>query len=711
MNLKNIVVYVLLSSTMIFASEHVPKQDNIIHLMTSFVFHLGLIIFAARGFGLLFEKFNLPTTLGELTAGILIGPYMLGKIPLPFLGFPNGFFPLNDGAIPISSEIYGVSVIASIMLLFIAGLETDINLLKKYSITGSIVGIGGLVGTFFPGVLAGMYLFDLHFLDPKCLFLGVISTATSVGLTARILSKKKYMESPEGVTILSAAIIDDVLGIILLAVILGVSTVVTVGGAIDWVEISVISFKAVIVWIGFTVVGLLLSNKISKFLKIFKDKYTFTVLSFGFALFLAGIFESAGLAMIIGAYVMGLTLSNTDINYVIQDTIHPLKVFFVPIFFTVMGMLVNINAIDSKMLYIGFAYGIVAILGKIFGCGIPALFTGFNKLGSLRIGLGMVPRGEVGFIIAGIGLSNNFIDSEIYGIVILMILMSILIPPPLLNMVLKDKKRGTRKEVKDMTSESYELYLDNSERTEFFESYIIKYFDNEGFFINKMTLDYEIYHIRKDDIFVRLDKFSDRIIFNTKAEDMSFVRTMIYESFMKLKYNLDKLKDMTNPDELRKTVMPDKKARVNIDITKILDPNCIEMDLKGNTKEEVIRELVDLLEKNGKIINKDDIFNEVMARESVISTGMQNGLAIPHARTEGTEQVQLAVGFKKNGIDFDSIDGLPTKVIILLVSSTKKNDPHIRVLAGISTYLHKKEFVDDLLSRTSQGQVWEFFKL
>jgi fructose-specific phosphotransferase system IIA component len=711
MKFKNIILYILVFCTLIFASDHVPQEDNIIHLMTSFVFHLGLIIFAARFFGLLFEKMNLPTTLGELTAGIVIGPYLLGKVPLPFLGFPHGFFPLNEGIIPISTEIYGVSVIASIMLLFIAGLETDINLLKKYSVTGSIVGLGGLVGTFFPGVIAGMYLFDLPFMDPKCLFLGVMSTATSVGVTARILSKKKYMESPEGVTILTAAIIDDVLGIILLAIILGVSAVLTVGGEIDWVEIGVISTKAISVWIGFTVVGLLLANKISKFLKIFKDKYTFTVLSIGLALFLAGIFESAGLAMIIGAYVMGLTLSKTDLNYVIQDTIHPLKVFFVPIFFTVMGMMVDLNAINGKILLIGFVYGTVAILGKVFGCGIPALFTGFNKIGSLRIGLGMVPRGEVVLIIAGIGLSSNFIDSEIYGIAIMMILMSILLSPPLLNLTLKNKKRGTRKEVKGLDSETYELNLGSEERTEFFESYIIKYFDNEGFFINKITLDHEIYHIRKDDIFVKLDKHSCKILFSTSAEDMSFVRTMIYESFMKLKYNLDKLKDMTNPDELRKVVMPDMKSRVNIDISQILDPNCIELELKGSTKEEVIKELVDLLEKNDKITNKEDIFKEVMTREGVISTGMQNGLAIPHARTEGVEQVQIAIGFKKDGLEFDSIDGLPTKIIILLVSSTKKNDPHIRVLAGISTYLHKKEFVEILLNKTSQGQVWEFFKL
>ncbi|MCK4979334.1 MAG: PTS sugar transporter subunit IIA, partial [Candidatus Delongbacteria bacterium] len=155
----------------------------------------------------------------------------------------------------------------------------------------------------------------------------------------------------------------------------------------------------------------------------------------------------------------------------------------------------------------------------------------------------------------------------------------------------------------------------------------------------------------------------------------------------------------------------DTKSRVNIDISQILDPKCVELDLKGNTKEEVIEELVDILEKNGKITNKDEIFKEVMTRESIISTGMQNGLAIPHARTDGVRKVQIAIGFKKDGIEFESIDGLPTKIIILIISSTKKNDPHIRVLAGISTYLHKKEFVENLLSKTTQKQVWNFFKL
>ncbi|MDO9549175.1 MAG: cation:proton antiporter, partial [Candidatus Marinimicrobia bacterium] len=310
------ILIALLISGSLFANSDGITSDSMTQRMMMLVIQLGIILFAARLGNILFEKLHVPGVLGELSAGIIIGPYLIGAIPLP--GFPGGVFPISSATFPISPELYGISAVASIVLLFMIGLETNFRLFLRYSFVGSLVGIGGVLFSFlFGDVLAIIFsqvVFGkaLGFLAPPCLFLGVISTATSVGITARILSEQRKLDSPEGVTILAGAVIDDVLGIILLAVGLGIVTASSRSGNMNWAHIGVIAAKAIGIWLTATVIGLLASSKISLLLKWFRDRTSIAMMAFGFALVLAGLFEEAGLAMIIGAYVMGLSLSKTD---------------------------------------------------------------------------------------------------------------------------------------------------------------------------------------------------------------------------------------------------------------------------------------------------------------------------------------------------------------------------------------------------------------
>lgn len=709
MKRKYFLIGLFLFTVLIFATD-TANNESVIHEMTIFIFQLGIIIFAAKISGMLFEKMRLPGTLGEISVGMLIGPYFLGSLPLSILGFPDGIFPLQTGSIPITNEVYGISIIASIMLLFISGLETDLKLLFRYLFSGGVVGIGGVIFSFIPGAIVGMFFLDKPFMSPECLFLGIMSTATSVGITAMILSKNRYMDSPEGVTILSAAIIDDVLGIIVLAIAVGIATVLKNGGEIAWGAIGLVSLKAILFWLGFTAAGIIFSEKLSRFLKFFKDQTVFSIMAFGLALFFAGIFEKAGLAMIIGAYVMGLSLSKTDISFEIQEKIHPLKEFFVPIFFTVMGMLVNLHTITSSVVIFGIVYSIVCMLGKILGCGIPSLFTGFNKTGALRIGIGMMPRGEVGLIIAGIGISNGFISQDIYGVGIMMVLSGIIVTPPMLTSVLKIKKKGTSVELKEEENETFEFDFYSPEKNDFFINYIVEYFDKEGYHITRMILDYEVFQVRKDRIFIKISKFPTSITFTAPKEDMHFVKTLVYESALKLQDNIEKFNEKTHLLEIKDSLSTITVMKSNFDLSNIIDPKCIITDLRSKTKEGIISELVDVLYENKKINEKQSIFDEVMAREKVMSTGMKNGIAIPHARAEGVDQTRIAIGIKKNGIDFQSLDGQSAKIIVLLVSSTKKDDPHIRVLAALSAHLHDKDDIEKLLILNSQEEIWNFFK-
>jgi len=154
-------------------------------MMSELVLQIAIVLFAVRGGGILAQKLKIPSVLGELLAGIVIGPYALGGIALP--GFPEGIFPLGEGTLAVSPELYGFSTVASIILLFASGLETDLSLFMKYSVAGGIIGIGGVVFSFIFGDVVGMFFLDASFADPRCLFLGVLCTATSVGITARIL--------------------------------------------------------------------------------------------------------------------------------------------------------------------------------------------------------------------------------------------------------------------------------------------------------------------------------------------------------------------------------------------------------------------------------------------------------------------------------------------------------------------------------------------
>lgn len=717
MRMKYLALVAAIPTVELFCSEGAGSED-ITHRMTMFIFQLGVIIFAAKLSGMFFEKIKLPGTLGEITAGIILGPYLLGSVSLSFLGFDHGLFPASNGSVPVTPELYAISIIASIMLLFISGLETDLKLLLRYLFSGGIVGLGGVIFSFFPGALVGMYFLDLPFMSSPVLFLGIMSTATSVGITAMILSKNKYMESPEGVTILSAAIIDDVLGIIILAVVVGIASVLKTGGSIDWGGIGYISGKALVVWLGLTTAGLLMAGKISTFLKKFGSKYSYAIIAFGLSMFFAGIFEKAGLAMIIGAYVTGLTLSKTDISYEIQEAIHPLKEFLVPIFFTVMGMLVNIKTITLGTLAFATVYSIVALMGKTFGCGLPALFTGFNKKGALRIGLGMMPRGEVGLIIAGIGLSNGFINDDIYGVAIMMVLSGIIVTPPFLNYALQKPGRGTRKRLIDNEMESYLIEMTNSEQADVLIHSIVEYFDKEGYFITKQILDYDMYMIRKDDIFFKLLKGSkidnsNKINIISKGENMDFVKELVYEATVKIEFNSQEILKKIDLNKMKKTSHDpaSSKVKINFDISKILDPECVIMELKAKTKEDAIGELVEVLAQNDRITQKETILKEVLTREGIISTGMNNGIAIPHARSEGVEITQLAIGIKRSGIDFGSMDGKPAKIILLLVSSTGKDDPHIKVLSSISAYFRKVRDIEDFLHIENTEDIVDFFRI
>jgi Kef-type K+ transport system membrane component KefB len=420
--------------------EHGPMLQIMLVL-----FQLSAILIAAKVLGWLAEKIHVPGVIGELMAGVILGPYLLGHmIKLPLHGHWVPLFPAPTaaGQWPVNDIVWSIAQFASIILLFVTGLHTDLKQFLRYVGPASLVAVVGLLAPFALG--AGVVYIPMFsdiargypgesVLIPA-LFVGAILAATSIGITARVLGDIDKLDTPEGVTILGAAVLDDVLGIIALAIVAGMAGASGNGGSVSFVEIAVIAGKAIGIWMGITLAAALLATRIEWVLKKVEYAGATVALAIALAFIASAVAESFGLAFIIGAYSVGLGLSRTKIAHKLMDELRPINDFIVPIFFAALGMLVNFPLMfrDRYVVFFGLAVTAAAIVGKLVGCGLAALPVGFNARGAYRIGLGMLPRGEVALIVAGIGLSRNIIGNEVFGVSIMMTLVTTVVAPILL---------------------------------------------------------------------------------------------------------------------------------------------------------------------------------------------------------------------------------------------------------------------------------------
>jgi len=686
-------------------------EQNVTGLMTSLIFQISIIIFAVKVLGTLTEKIGVPSVIGELLAGVIIGPFALGGIPFP--GFPDGLFPVASPALSVSPQLYGFAMVASIILLFNSGLETDLGMFLRYAVAGSIIGISGVVFSFLFGAGVCMILMDTHIYDARCLFFGIMSTATSVGITARILSDRKRMDSPEGVTILAAAVFDDVLGIVLLAVVMGIVTAVkTTGGhGINSALILNIAFRAFGIWLGFSAVALLLSKKIAKLLKKFHNTYDFSIMALGISLLLAGVFEKQGLAMIIGAYITGLALSGTDIAPIVHEKLEGLSAFFVPLFFCVMGMMVNVGKLmNTQILVFGGIYTLACIVAKLIGCGWPALYLGFNLKGSLRIGSGMVPRGEVALIIAGIGITSGILSEELFGVVILMTLVTTVIAPPALNFLLNVDGRGTKKAVKSAKLVNCHWEFKTEEFADLVTYMLRKTLRKEGFFV--LTIDREegIYHARMNGMVFSIHRTGRVIDISTKVDNEGYIKTVMYEVMLRFMDGGNKEQNKSFV-EVKKDLAHSMDRKVDLSVLKNrVSEDLICTELVSDDKEGVLEELVSLAYKDGSISDKTVLLNDIIAREQMMSTGMENGIAFPHAKSECVKNLTVAIGIKKGGIEFGSLDGKPSQIFVLIASPKESSSHHLQVLAAMTAVLSRQENIDKVLNASCKKDIIEVFK-
>jgi Kef-type K+ transport system membrane component KefB/mannitol/fructose-specific phosphotransferase system IIA component (Ntr-type) len=680
--------------------------------MMTLVFQLGVILLAAKIGHILFEKIKLPGVLGELASGMIIGPFALGALPVP--GFSAGLFPRVSG-FPVSTELYGLSSVAAVVLLFMTGLETDFKMLSRFSFVGSMVGLGGVIVSFCLGAWATSHFSavfmhnSIGIFSPTALFMGVISTATSVGITARLLSENRKLDTPEGVTTISGAVIDDVLGVIILTVVSAYISAPRHSGYVNWSSVGLIALKALTVWIGFTLTGLLIARNLSNLLKKLRNRYTITMMSLGLALILAALFEKSGLAMIIGAYVMGLSLSNTDIVNILTDKLESLYEFLIPVFFCVMGMFVNFRVFQSReILSFGIVFTLVAVAAKIIGCGLPAMILKFNVLGALRIGVGMIPRGEVALIMAGIGLTEGILNSRMMGVVILMTMLSTLMAPPALTALLKIEQKGFSKDEKSFSTPECAFTFSSVDVAKELVYRLVDVFKADGFIAHLLEKTRHI-QLRRNGTVIGLRREQNRIIFTCQKEDFSYVTTAIIEVAAKLEHIAKLLRKPLHLESFINLTPPMCPGNLKMNLAHFISPAGIIPRLKGSTKTEIIDELLDKLEESAPAMDFKSIRRAVWLREKDMSTGMTNCIAIPHGHTDAIDDLRCVAGFKPEGVRFDSLDKKPARIFLLSVSPEHKPTPHTELMSTFMTAFDETRR-NDILKLTSADDIHRYLR-
>jgi monovalent cation:proton antiporter-2 (CPA2) family protein len=368
------------------------------------ILQLAIILIASKIAGSISVRLGQPSVLGKLLIGIVLGPSVLGLV--------------ND-----TKTLEEFSQIGVILLMFIAGLETDIDEFKRTGKASAFVGIGGIIFPLVLGYIAGILL---NLTSIQAWFLGLLLSATSVSISVQALKEMNQLKTREGTTILGAAVIDDVVVVIALAFLMSFA-----GGE---VHLTTIIFKKVLFFVGAILIGW---KVVPLFLKKFASlKVTETVISSGLIIcfVFAYLAEYTGVAAIIGAYIAGVAISLTDFKHEIFEKVETISYsIFVPVFFTSIGVTAEFGGIKENLGLI-FMLSILAILTKLIGASLGAKAANFSWTRSLAIGSAMISRGEVALIIAAIGLEAKLLNKEIFAVIIVVVLVTTIVTPPLMKL-------------------------------------------------------------------------------------------------------------------------------------------------------------------------------------------------------------------------------------------------------------------------------------
>ncbi|MBS5702610.1 MAG: cation:proton antiporter [Butyricicoccus pullicaecorum] len=383
-----------------------------------FLLVIAIILLSTKLLGLLSERVHMPQVVGALVAGILLGPSVLN-----FVGETDFLLKTSE--------------IGVIMLMFLAGLDTDLGELKKTGVASFII---ALIGVIVP-LIGGTACYELFFRDAadsldflKAVFIGVVLTATSVSITVETLREMGKLKGKVGTAILGAAVIDDILGIIILTVISGFADS-SVNPVMVFVRIGLF-------FVFIAVVGFICYRMFQKMDVIWAHHRRLAIVSIAFCFILSYVAEAFfGIADITGAYFAGLILCNImELREYVAKKINIMNyMFFSPVFFASIGIKTVLNGMNAEIALFSLVLLAIAVLSKVVGCGLGAKVCGFNGHDSLSIGVGMISRGEVALIVAQKGAAVGLINTNMFPAIVLVVIVTTLVTPILLKVVMSDQ--------------------------------------------------------------------------------------------------------------------------------------------------------------------------------------------------------------------------------------------------------------------------------
>jgi len=392
--------------------------------ISSVLVYLAVFLIAAKLGGLLAARIKQPAVFGELLFGILIGPSVAGwisqQLDLPLL---------IDPGTPAGEFMSLIADVGIILLLFLAGLSIDVDELKAAGRASAVVATTGVIAAFTLGFGVASLC---GWTSMQAAFVGAVLAATSVGITVRTLMDINRLHTRVGMTILGAAVIDDVMGIMILSVLAGLAH-----GSVPLPELAKDLSLIAIFFIAAIYIGLKLAPRVITYI----DKLPVEEMALSIALALAFIMgalaEEVRLAAITGAFVAGIIMSKAPIAESLRGKISTIGYgLFIPMFFVGMGVQTNLGALANVGL-LALALVIVAMFDKIVGCGVGALLSGFSRKDSLRVGVGMMPRAEVALVVASIGIKAGIVTSTLFSITVMIVLVTSLVTPLLVKLAFR----------------------------------------------------------------------------------------------------------------------------------------------------------------------------------------------------------------------------------------------------------------------------------
>ncbi|HEY7733779.1 MAG TPA: cation:proton antiporter [Nitrososphaera sp.] len=381
-----------------------------IHVIIS----LGILLFAAKLMAELFHRIKLPIVLGELSAGIIVGPFALGGL----------YLVDGEPFVNLSETVRHVGEIAAIVILFIAGLHITPREFLKGGPAAFTVGSIGVIIPFF----VGYYAFIAFGVDAlQATLIATALTATSIAISIQVLTELGRIHAPEARLILGAAIVDDILAIAVLSV---VTTMVQTGNlAPDLVEITLLILYILGIFAALLIATIFIIPRVLHVERLWKSKGSVEGITTASFFAAAGIAAAVGLSPIVGAFAVGMAVASTRVIKQMEGYVSKLEIIFAPLFFAIIGAQVDLRGINVNVLYLAGIIIAVAIGTKLAGCGLPAIIFLKNKGKAMKVGIGMISRGEVGLIVAGVGVSSGALTNDIYTTVIIMVALTTIITP------------------------------------------------------------------------------------------------------------------------------------------------------------------------------------------------------------------------------------------------------------------------------------------